>query len=128
MMKELLLVSMGSFLGGGLRFLVSRAIQSLSILNFPFGTLTVNLLGCLLIGFLSALPCHGNMLSPSARLFLTTGFCGGFTTFSTFMNEGALLMKDGHGLLMLIYLFGSLALGLVGVIAGHLLAKAICRL
>lgn len=64
-------------------------------------------------------------MSPSAKLLLTTGFCGGFTTFSTFMNEGAGLMKEENYLYMMLYLFGSLALGLIAVLAGHYLAKII---
>ena len=63
--------------------------------------------------------------SPSAKLLLTTGFCGGFTTFSTFMNEGAGLMKEENYLYMMLYLFGSLALGLIAVLTGHYLAKMI---
>ena len=82
--------------------------------------------GCLIIGFLSGLNWReGGWMSPSAKLLLTTGFCGGFTTFSTFMNEGAGLMKEENYLYMMLYLFGSLALGLIAVLAGHYLAKMI---
>ncbi|MCI5710523.1 MAG: fluoride efflux transporter CrcB [Prevotella sp.] len=122
-MKELLLVSMGSFFGGGMRFLVSKVVQQCAWAAFPFGTLAVNVLGCLFIGFLSGLSWSGSVMSPSAKLLLTTGFCGGFTTFSTFMNEGSSLMKDEQYVYMTVYLFGSLALGLVAVLAGHQLAK-----
>lgn len=133
-MKEVLLVSIGSFFGGGLRYWVSKMVQSCSLIAFPFGTMTVNVLGCLIIGFLSGLNWNGGGLStgcgsawmtPSTKLLLTTGFCGGFTTFSTFMNEGSGLMKDEQYLYMVLYLFGSLALGLVAVLAGHYLAKLI---
>ena len=68
---------------------------------------------------------EGGWMSPSAKLLLTTGFCGGFTTFSTFMNEGAGLMKEENYVYMMLYLFGSLALGLIAVLAGHYLAKII---
>ena len=95
-MKELLLVSIGSFFGGGMRFWISKMVQSYTFIAFPFGTMTVNVLGCLIIGFLSGLNWNGGgLLSPSVKMLLTTGFCGGFTTFSTFMNEGYGLMKDG---------------------------------
>ena len=133
-MKELLLVSIGSFFGGGMRYWVSKVVQSCSLIAFPFGTMTVNVLGCLIIGFLSGLNWNGGDLSggcgnawmtPSTKLLLTTGFCGGFTTFSTFMNEGSGLLKDEQYLYMALYLFGSLALGLVAVLAGHYLAKLI---
>lgn len=125
-MKELLLVSIGSFFGGGMRFWISKMVQSYTFIAFPFGTMTVNVLGCLIIGFLSGLNWNGGgLLSPSIKMLLTTGFCGGFTTFSTFMNEGYRLMKDGSYTYMMLYLFGSLALGLLAVLAGHYLAKYI---
>lgn len=124
-MKDLLIVSIGSFFGGGMRFLVSKWAQSLIALSFPLGTFSVNVLGCLVIGFLSGLSWTGNVMSPSTKLLLTTGFCGGFTTFSTFMNETSSLMKDGEYLYVFLYIFGSLALGLVAVIIGHQIAKLV---
>ena len=125
-MKELLLVSIGSFFGGGMRFWISKMVQSYTFIAFPFGTMTVNVLGCLIIGFLSGLNWNGGgLLSPSVKMLLTTGFCGGFTTFSTFMNEGYGLMKDESYTYMMLYLFGSLAFGLLAVLAGHYLAKCI---
>ncbi len=123
-MKEILIVSIGSFFGGGMRNWISKMVQSSTLIAFPFGTMTVNVLGCLIIGFLSGLNWNGGgWMSPSTKLLLTTGFCGGFTTFSTFMNEGSALMKDEHYTYMMLYLFGSLALGLIAVLSGHQLAK-----
>lgn len=125
-MKEVLIVSIGSFFGGGMRYWVSKLVQSCTVIAFPFGTMAVNVAGCLIVGFLSGLNWReGGWMSPSAKLLLTTGFCGGFTTFSTFMNEGAGLMKEENYLYMMLYLFGSLALGLIAVLAGHYLAKII---
>lgn len=125
-MKEVLIVSIGSFFGGGMRYWVSKLVQSCTVIAFPFGTMAVNVAGCLIIGFLSGLNWREvGWMSPSAKLLLTTGFCGGFTTFSTFMNEGAGLMKEENYLYMMLYLFGSLALGLIAVLAGHYLAKII---
>ena len=125
-MKEILIVSIGSFFGGGMRYWISKMVQSCTVIAFPFGTMAVNVAGCLIIGFLSGLNWQeGGWMSPSAKLLLTTGFCGGFTTFSTFMNEGAGLMKEENYLYMMLYLFGSLALGLIAVLAGHYLAKII---
>ena len=122
-MKEILIVSIGSFFGGGMRYWVSKMVQSCSLIAFPFGTMTVNVLGCLIIGFLSGLNWNGGgWMSPSTKLLLTTGFCGGFTTFSTFMNEGASLMKDEHYTYMILYLLGSLAIVLIAVLVGHALA------
>lgn len=119
MLKDFLLVSCGSFLGGGLRFLVSKWIQTLSVISFPFGTFTVNVLGCFLIGFLSGLPVSGEVMNPSTKLFLATGFCGGFTTFSTFMNENSSLLKDENYVYLVLYIFGSLALGMAAVLLGN---------
>lgn len=124
-MKELLIVGIGSFFGGSMRYMVSKLAQQMLASTFPFGTFAVNVLGCLVIGFISAIP-NGGWLSPQAKLFLTTGFCGGFTTFSTFMNEGYGLMKDGDTLMLTLYIIGSLAAGMVAVVAGHLLGKAVC--
>jgi len=123
MIRDFFLVGIGSFFGGGLRFVVSKVIQSCTVIGFPFGTLTVNVLGCLLIGFLSGLPFGGNVMSPSAKLILTTGFCGGFTTFSTFMNESSSLLKNGNFFYLSLYVFVSLAFGFIALLAGHQLSK-----
>lgn len=125
-MKEFLLVSVGSFFGGGLRYLVSKAVQGWAAASFPFGTLAVNVIGCLLLGFLSGLAVReGSLWNPHVRLLLTTGFCGGFTTFSTFMNESSALMKDGSYTMMAVYLFGSLAIGFAAVLAGDFLSRLV---
>ena len=110
-MKELLLVCIGSFFGGGLRYLVGKAVQSWVAVSFPWGTMTVNVIGCFLIGLLSGLSL-GGQISPTTKLVLVTGFCGGFTTFSTFMNENLLFGRDGAMLSAVLYTLLSLALGL----------------
>lgn len=121
-MKDFLLVFLGSGLGGGLRFLVSKLMTFLFSTAFPVGTFTVNILGCLLIGFLSAQPSVQNWLSPSARLLLTTGFCGGFTTFSTFMKESDALLGAQMPVMLILYIVLSLLLGMLAVWAGYKLA------
>lgn len=119
MLRDFFLVGLGSFLGGGSRFFLSKAIQVCVPLSFPFGTFAVNVLGCLAIGFLSGLHYPGGWLSPSVKLVLTTGFCGGFTTFSTFMNENTALMRGGDYVYLVLNVALSLLLGMVAVIAGH---------
>ena len=124
-MKEILIVSIGSFFGGGMRYWISKMVQSSTLIAFPFGTMTVNVLGCLIIGFLSGLNWNGGgWMSPSTKLLLTTGFCGGFTTFSTFMNENYLLGKDSM-LMLALYTIASLALGMAALVAGYKIASAI---
>ncbi len=107
-----------------MRYAVSRLAVAIAPTPFPLGTFLVNIIGCLVIGFVSALPL-GNGLSPQTKLFLTTGICGGFTTFSTFMNENYALAKDGNGLVLALYVIGSLALGMAAVAVGHWFGKAV---
>lgn len=125
MLKDFFIVGLGSFFGGGARFVVSKIIQSWTVLPFPLGTFAVNVLGCLLIGFFSGLNYGNGWMNASTKLILTTGFCGGFTTFSTFMNENASLIKDGNYSWTALYIVGSLIVGFVAVVIGHQLAKAI---
>ena len=94
MFKHIVLVGLGSAMGGIVRYLVSRLWASSMVSAYPFSTFTVNVLGCFLIGLVSALPSN-SWLTPGTRLLLTTGFCGGFTTFSTFMNENANFVETG---------------------------------
>lgn len=121
-MKELLLVCMGSFFGGGARYLVNKTVQEWVAVAFPWGTMAVNVAGCFLIGLLSGLSL-GGQISPTTKLILVTGFCGGFTTFSTFMNENLLLGRDGSILSAVLYTLLSLALGLLAVVAGYQVVK-----
>ena len=121
-MKELLLVCIGSFFGGGARYLVGKVVQSWVAVPFPWGTMAINIVGCFLIGLLSGLSL-GGQLSPATKLVLVTGFCGGFTTFSTFMNENLLLGRDGAMLSAVLYTLASLALGLIAVIIGYQIVK-----
>ena len=121
-MKELLLVCIGSFFGGGARYLVGKAVQSWVAVSFPWGTMAVNVIGCFLIGLFSGLSL-GGQISPTSKLVLVTGFCGGFTTFSTFMNENLLLGRDGAMLSAVLYTLLSLAFGLIAVIIGYQIVK-----
>ena len=95
MIKTILLVGGGSCIGGICRYLLSSAFN-VSSTSFPLGTYIVNTLGCLLIGVFWALSVRHQFLSPSLATFLMTGFCGGFTTFSTFANESMQMIQNGN--------------------------------
>jgi len=118
MLRIILLVGFGGFAGSVSRYLASSSVQKLFYLSFPFGTLFVNIVGSLIIGFLFGLGERGNILSPEARLFFATGFCGGFTTFSTFSLESLSLIRDGQWLFFALYAVGSVVLGLLFVFMG----------
>lgn len=123
MLKTLLYIGIGSFLGGIARYLLSRAVQNSIASAFPYGTMAVNLLGCLLIGFIFGISERTNILSDEWRIFLTIGFCGGFTTFSTFANENMTLLRDGNFISFALYTGLSVFLGLVAVFFGNALTK-----
>jgi len=123
MLKLLFIIGTGSFIGGVSRYLTSRFIQNTIISAFPFGTFVVNLLGCFLIGLIYGFAERGNISSSEWRMFLTVGFCGGFTTFSTFTNENILLLKDGNFFHFALYTSLSVFLGLTATYLGNLITK-----
>jgi CrcB protein len=123
MLKLLLIVGSGSFLGGIARYLLSRGIQNSVITSFPMGTFWVNILGCFLIGLIYGLSDRGTLGNNEMRLFLAVGFCGGFTTFSTFSNENMALLRDGSILYFSLYAGLSVFLGLLATFGGHALTK-----
>ena len=125
MFKTLLIIGLGSFCGGIFRFLLTRFVQNHFLAAFPFGTMVVNIVGCFLIGIFYALFERGNLLNTDLRLFLTGGLCGGFTTFSTFMNENFVLLREQNYLYFISYTALSVILGLTAIYAGHLIAKAL---
>ena len=118
MIRDLILVGLGSGIGGMCRYLVSLMMRSTSN-GFPWGTFTVNVAGCLLIGLLWGLTSRFSHLSPTLSLFLMVGLCGGFTTFSTFSKEGLSLLLGHQFLLFLLYCVGSVVVGLIAVGVGY---------
>ncbi len=125
-MIKLLLVGAGGFLGSVLRYLASGAVQSAArYVHFPWGTLAVNAAGCLLIGLLTGLAETRGLFSLEQRLFLITGFLGGFTTFSAFGYETYFLVRVGETALAALNVCGQIVLGLAAVWAGHLLARLV---
>ena len=127
-MKNLLFVCIGSFFGGGMRYLVALLHERLTgpsavaYGSFPWATFAVNVIGCLLIGLFTGIAASGH-IPAQWKLVLVTGYCGGFTTFSTFMNENYLLGKDNL-MMLAIYTVASLALGMGALVVGYKIASA----
>ena len=122
---KILLVAIGSGLGGVLRYLVPFWIHASR--GFPWSTLTVNVAGSLLIGFLSGfLARHSGPSAESIRAFAVIGFCGGFTTFSTFSNETFRLIESNQWLSAAAYVVFSVVAGFVAVLLGYWISKGAC--
>ena len=117
-MKTVLLIFSGSGAGGVLRYFVQKSFVDMGYVSFPAGTFVVNIVGCFLIGFFNALAEKNNLLTAEWRLALTTGFCGGFTTFSTFANENMGLLRSGDYFYFILYIILSVLLGIGAVILG----------
>lgn len=119
MIKNLLLVGLGGGLGSMTRYLFYRAFASSP--GFPFGTFSVNLLGCLLIGIFWGMSIRES--EPAWKLFLISGFCGGFTTFSAFTMDGVNLLNAHRTGIFLLYTVGTVVLGLLATYAGIRLTR-----
>ncbi|MCU0368324.1 MAG: fluoride efflux transporter CrcB [Cyclobacteriaceae bacterium] len=123
--RILLIIGTGGFLGTIARYLTQQSISKILPILFPYGTLTVNIAGCFLIGIIYALADRGNALSPEWRIFLTTGFCGGYTTFSTFSYESYNLIRDEQYLYLSLYIGLSVILGIMATFLGIILIKSL---
>lgn len=125
-MLAIMLVGVGGFLGSVLRYLVGGWVHR--VLDnpwFPYGTLFVNLIGCLIIGFLGGLTETRQVFAPETRLFLFLGVLGGFTTFSSFAYETSAFLNDGQILLASFNVGSQVVLGLVAVWLGSCLSRLI---
>ena len=123
-MKALLCVFLGGGTGSILRYYIQTCINRGFISSFPLGTFTVNILGSLLIGLFYAVSERWNLPS-ELRLLLTVGFCGGFTTFSTFSTESLNLLKEQLYGTFVLYILTSIILGIAGTFVGIWLARNI---
>ena len=122
-MRNLLLVGGGGFLGSVARYLLGGLVlHATGAPRFPFATLVVNVTGCLTIGVLAGAAERSGMLSPSARLFLLTGFLGGYTTFSAFAYETFFLAREQDWIGAAVNVVAQVGLGLLAVWAGYRLA------
>lgn len=120
MIKTLTFIGLGSFVGGVARYGAGRLTALLCSGPTFWGTFAVNIIGCFLIGLLYGLFDRYNGIAEHWQLFLTVGFCGGFTTFSTFAHESYTGLANGHFVETLLYATLSFVLGLVMVYLGHL--------
>jgi len=125
MIRSILIVGLGGFIGTVFRFLISRYFQLHVFSVFPWGTFLVNIIGSFIIGILFGLSEKGDFLSTEWRLFLTVGICGGFTTYSTFSNDAFILLQNNEFFRFATYSGLSFILGLFAVFFGRLIMKAI---
>ncbi|MCY7292426.1 MAG: fluoride efflux transporter CrcB [Ferruginibacter sp.] len=115
MIKSFLLVGLGGAIGAMCRYIISVIWKTNS---FPFPTLVINIVGSLVIGIVIALSEKNNLISDHLKLFLATGICGGFTTFSTFSVENMLLIKAGNYLMAAVYIFTSIVACILATFVG----------
>nr|WP_321237063.1 fluoride efflux transporter CrcB [uncultured Psychroserpens sp.] len=122
-MKQLLLVFVGGGFGSVLRFIIGKFLNNTEN-GIPYGTFVANILGSLLIGIILGIAAKNNTLTSNQTLFLATGFCGGFTTFSTFAYENHVMLKSGDFTSFAIYTIASFIIGFLAVFFGMYLVKS----
>lgn len=127
-MGKVVLIGMGGFIGSVLRYWVSGYVQELSrSVEFPYGTLAVNLIGCFIIGFLMQLADTRGVFTSESRAFVFVGVLGGFTTFSTFGNESLNFLRESETFLALVNVGVHILFGLGAVWLGRTLSYLIWR-
>ncbi|NUO63880.1 MAG: fluoride efflux transporter CrcB [Gemmatimonadaceae bacterium] len=125
-MRSLFLyVALGSAAGGVSRFALATLVQSRVATPFPWGTLLVNVTGSLILGFVLRYALQTPAISPEVRALLTTGFCGGYTTFSTFSYETATLIEEGGYQRAVLYVLASVLVSLAAIFLGLAAADAL---
>lgn len=122
---NLMMIALGGALGAVSRFLLGNAVSKAVGSALPYGTFVINVIGCFAMGLLMTLIVDREMLPAAWRLFLCVGFLGGFTTFSSFGYEALMMLTEGRLLVVLAYVGGSVALGLVAAGLGVLCARAV---
>ena len=124
-MNQTLAIAAGGAIGALMRFWMSTGIYALLGRGFPYGTLAVNVMGCLLIGFLGGLVDFRGVLDPQQRLFLIVGVLGGFTTFSTFAFETLMLAQDAAVFRAAANIVAQVVIGIVAAMIGYVGARLI---
>lgn len=122
-MKLLLYVGLGAAIGGMSRYVLAGLIQQRAGADFPLGTLVINVSGSFVLGFVMRYALQTGAIGPEARALLTTGFCGGYTTFSTFSYETSLLIEDGEYGRAALYIGASVAVSLLFIFVGFAVAQ-----
>jgi CrcB protein len=117
-------IALGSALGGVSRYLVGGAVQRVAGTVFPAGTLLVNITGSFLLGAFIRVALDTPAISPEMRAFLTVGFCGGYTTFSTFSYETVAMLEDGSWGKAALYVVASVGISLLAIVLGFMAARS----
>ena len=124
-MKDFLAISLAAIVGANLRYLLSRlAVREFGPV-FPYGTLAINIVGSLIVGFFIIWTTERVLVDPRWRLLVVTGFCGSFTTFSSYAFESMAFFEQGQYRLMLLNIFGNNLLCLGAALAGMALARVL---
>lgn len=123
MIRNILLIGIGGFIGSVARYFVSLLNLSINFYSIPVGTLLVNVIGSFIIGFLTGIAEKSTILTAEWRLFLMVGLCGGFTTFSSFANENLVLLHNGQIFSLLLYTGLSIFIGFLAVWLGYALTN-----
>ena len=123
MFKLMLLAGAGGFLGTCCRYLTNRLYLSYFNSTLPIATFTVNIFGCFILGIILGILNKVDITSPKINAFLIVGFCGGFTTFSTFSYETFSLGLNGETLISILYILASIIFGLIAVWLGLILTR-----
>lgn len=123
MLKKIFLVGIGGGIGSVLRFVVSLLIVRIRFSIFPLTTFVVNLLGCFFVGILVGLSLKNNWLDENVKIFFITGFCGGFTTFSSFSLENFQLYQAGNYRTLVLYILINIIVGCAAVLLGYILTE-----
>jgi fluoride exporter len=118
MLRTIILVGSGGFIGSVMRYLVQYYMEKSMMSTFPWGTLIANVAGSFIMGMVFALADKGNLLNAEWRIFLTVGICGGFTTFSAFSYNNFSMLKEQLYGSLLLNIGGSLVFGILAVYLG----------